>query len=71
MKKCNCIESIRESSSAVVLFGLCGFLLGIMFGFFLSPIKKGITIGSNNTVNNFKDDELDGYGFDDDDDQNY
>ena len=68
--KCNCIESIKESSAAVILFGICGFLLGIMFGFLASPVKKGINIGSNNTVNKYENDELEGYGFDDDDDQN-
>lgn len=40
--------------SEVVLSTLCGFCLGIIIGFIISPIKKGIELGNNsgNTTNN-------------------
>ncbi len=46
--KCNFTDSLKESSAAVWLFGICAFLLGIIVGFWWSPVKNGITIGSNN-----------------------
>lgn len=30
------------------LITLCAFLLGIVLGFILSPVKQGVAIGSNN-----------------------
>ena len=34
------------------LITLCSFLLGMILGFYLSPIKKGVTVGCNNGNNN-------------------
>ena len=52
MKNCNCnckfTEEVKNSSTAVWLFVVCSFLAGIIVGFFLSPIKKGVKIGCNN-----------------------
>ena len=54
--------------------GLALFLLGVIIGLFISPIKKGVTIGCNNKIgkhncdDHFDPDEYyDGYDFDDDD----
>jgi hypothetical protein len=47
--------------SEVVLATLCGFFFGVIIGFLLAPIKKGIDIGNNsgNTTNNhFGDEEI-------------
>lgn len=40
--------------SEAILVTLCGFFLGIIIGFVVSPIKKGFDIGNNsgNTTNN-------------------
>lgn len=58
MKNCNCnckfTEEIRNSNTAVWLFAVCSFLAGVIFGFFLSPIKKGIKIGCNNGNNTYE-----------------
>ena len=35
----------------VVIFSLFFFLIGLLAGFFLAPIKKGMTIGCNNGNN--------------------
>lgn len=32
----------------VVIFSLASLLLGLLAGFFLAPIKKGMSIGCNN-----------------------
>jgi hypothetical protein len=39
--------------SELILSTLCGFFLGVIIGFLISPIKKGIEIGndSGNTTN--------------------
>lgn len=42
----------------VVIFSLFSLLVGLLMGFFLAPIKKGMTIGCNNGNNYItKDDE--------------
>ena len=42
----------------VVIFSLAALLLGLLAGFFLAPIKKGMKIGCNNGNNYYtKDDE--------------
>ncbi len=42
----------------VVIFSLAALLVGVLAGFFLAPIKKGMKIGCNNGNNYFtKDDE--------------
>ncbi len=73
MKECKCkckckfTESLKESSTAVWLFAICSFLLGIIVGFMASPIKKGISIGNNNVCNNSE--TLPYYGDDNDEDE--
>ena len=52
MKFNNFTSQIRENTAFFVLFAICSFLIGMICGFFLSPIKKGVTIGSNNHVVN-------------------
>ncbi len=54
--KCNFTNSLKESSAAVWLFAICGLLLGIIIGFCLSPVKKGMTVGCNNGNTNVKKD---------------
>ena len=58
MKNCNCkckfTEDIKSSSTAVWLFAVCSFLAGVIVGFFLSPIKKGVKIGCNNGNNTYE-----------------
>ncbi len=46
------IEKIRTENVSVVLLALCCFFAGMVFGFLLSPVKKGMTIGSNNNFEN-------------------
>ena len=42
----------------VVIFSLASLLVGLVAGFFLAPIKKGMSIGCNNGNNYIsKDDE--------------
>ncbi|MBR1751044.1 MAG: hypothetical protein IJ740_09240 [Ruminococcus sp.] len=42
------------------------FLLGILIGFLISPVKNGVSIGNNNhIVGNDDDDEVCGIGDDD------
>ena len=47
-KNCNFTKDIMQTQTTVWLFGVCAFLLGIIVGFLFSPVKKGISIGSNN-----------------------
>ena len=66
-----------ENNCTVSYFwkGLALFLLGVIIGLFVSPIKKGVTIGCNNKIDkggcndHFDPDEYyDDYNFDDEDD---
>ncbi len=41
----------------VVIFSLFSLLVGLLAGFFLAPIKKGLTIGCNNGNNYISKDE--------------
>ncbi len=46
--------------SEVILATLCGFFFGVIIGFLVAPIKKGVDIGNNSgntTNNNFGDAE--------------
>lgn len=58
MKKCECscnrdiVSDIKDNTTAIWLFAICGFLLGIIVGFAISPIKKGISIGNGNKADN-------------------
>ncbi|MBQ2824502.1 MAG: hypothetical protein IJF18_07985 [Oscillospiraceae bacterium] len=48
----NFIEKIKEDKNTpIILAALIGFLAGLVLGFVLSPVKKGVTIGSNNCNN--------------------
>lgn len=44
MKKCNCMckfnEDVKASSTALWLFGICGFLMGVIVGFLCASSKK-------------------------------
>ena len=60
-----------ENNCTVSYFwkGLALFLLGVIIGLFVSPIKKGVTIGCNNKIDHFDPEEYyDDYNFDDDED---
>ena len=46
------IEKIRNENVSVVLLSLCCFFAGMVCGFLVAPVKKGITIGSNNSFKN-------------------
>jgi hypothetical protein len=47
------INKIQEDYSAeVLLLAILSFLAGLVVGFLISPVKKGITIGSYNGCNN-------------------
>lgn len=39
------------SGEEKVLIMLCCVLLGVIYGFLISPIKKGISVGNNNGNN--------------------
>lgn len=55
-----CVEVNGMKKSEIILTGLLCFFIGIVFGFLLSPIKKGIDIGNdsgNTTNNNYGNDE--------------
>ena len=56
MKKCKSkfTEKLKSSDTAIWMFAVCSFLAGIIVGFFLSPIKKGVKIGCNNGNNTYK-----------------
>lgn len=66
-----------ENNCSVSYFwkGLALFLLGVIIGLVVSPVKKGVTIGCNNKIgkggcnDHFDPDEYyDDYDFDDDED---
>lgn len=49
----NLIEKIKQNeNSPIYLAFTLGALLGIIIGFLASPIKQGMTIGSNNNIEN-------------------
>ena len=43
----------------VVIFSLFALLMGLLAGFFLAPIKKGMTIGCNNGNSYISKDDAD------------
>lgn len=49
-------ECTSDSFSAALLIG---FLSGIIVGFLAAPIKKGISIGSNNNITQIEPDDED------------
>ncbi len=46
--------------SEIILSTLCSFLFGVVVGFLIAPIKKGIEIGNNsgNTTNHYDNEEI-------------
>ena len=48
------IKKAQEDKLTLILLSVVCFLLGVVLGFLLSPVKKGIAIGNNNG-NNFGD----------------
>lgn len=59
---------MMEKNTAALL-ALAAFFCGITIGFLIAPAKNGITIGSHNQIN--RKDDLEEYGFDEDEDENY
>lgn len=51
------IEKAQNDSTTMWLFAAVCFLLGIVIGIILAPVKKGLSIGSNNTIIGGNDDE--------------
>lgn len=52
MKKLELIKKLSDQDKIRVLSVICAFLGGIIIGFYISPIKKGIYCGNNNGNNN-------------------
>jgi hypothetical protein len=49
---------LNYEHTPIITAAAVGFLAGVVVGFMVSPVKKGITIGSNNAVthNDYSDD---------------
>lgn len=45
-------EFAENHEENVILYILLGFFIGVLVGFVVSPIKKGITVFSNNGCDN-------------------
>ncbi|MBR4101516.1 MAG: hypothetical protein IKK51_06535 [Oscillospiraceae bacterium] len=49
----NLIEKIKQNENAPIYLAFTlGILTGTIIGFLASPVKAGITIGSNNNIEN-------------------
>ena len=49
----NLIEKIKQNENAPIYLAFTlGILTGTIIGFLASPVKAGITIGSNNIIEN-------------------
>lgn len=65
-------EGIKEffgrdwTTSEKVLVVICCILFGVVHGFMIAPIKKGISCGNNNGSNNYND-YADDFWLDDED----
>lgn len=59
----NLIDKAQNDSTVMLLTVIASFLLGIVIGILAAPVKKGLSIGSNNTIVGDCDDD------DDDDDE--
>lgn len=46
----NLIDKAQNDKTTLWLFAAVCFLLGIVIGILLAPVKKGLSIGSNNTI---------------------
>ena len=57
-KKFDIVKCISENPNTPIYFALLiGFLIGMICGFLLAPVKKGISVASNNTITALDDDE--------------
>lgn len=60
MKTCLCkfAEKLRQNEN-LPLYLVCMiiFLAGVIAGFLLSPVKKGISIGSHNRIETYQPDD--------------
>lgn len=69
----NIWEAVREffkrdwTPAEKVLLIICCILIGVVKGFLLSPVKKGISCGSNNNNRNVYNELDDDYWLDDED----
>ncbi|MEE5993813.1 MAG: hypothetical protein V3G42_11300 [Oscillospiraceae bacterium] len=58
LKKTDIVERIAENpNTPLYLALLIGFLIGMICGFLIAPVKKGVSIGSNNSITSFEDDD--------------
>lgn len=53
------IKKAQEDKTTLILLSIVCFLAGLVLGFMLSPVKSGVTIGSNNVIANGEDDDED------------
>lgn len=60
------IDKAQNDSTIMLLTVVASFLLGIVIGILAAPVKKGLSIGSNNTIVGCDDNDED-----DDDDYEY
>lgn len=62
------IDKAQEDKTTLILISIVCFLLGIVIGIVIAPVKKGLSIGSNNTIIGGDDDEDDDWhdGYDED-----
>ena len=55
-KKNDAIDKIISyEHTPIIVAGVIGLLVGIIIGFLLSPVKKGISVASNNEITNIED----------------
>lgn len=55
----NLIDKAQNDTTTMWLFAAVCFLFGIVIGIILAPVKKGLSIGSNNTIIGGDDDDED------------
>lgn len=53
------IKKAQEDKTTFILLSAVCFLVGLVLGFMLSPVKSGVTIGSNNVIASGEDDDDD------------
>ncbi|MCM1225867.1 MAG: hypothetical protein NC320_00375 [Clostridium sp.] len=59
----NLIDKAQNDSTVMLLTVIAGFLLGIVIGILVAPVKKGMSIASNNTIVGCDDDDDDDYDY--------
>ncbi|HAJ97167.1 MAG TPA: hypothetical protein DCO72_05475 [Ruminococcus sp.] len=60
MKKFDIVECAKENPNTPIYVALLiGFLIGMIFGFLIAPVKKGISVASNNSITALDDDDED------------